>query len=97
MKKVLSFLLTLVMCVSIMPSIASASSEAGSVREEYDPKTGYTTITTDDYTAIVPKGGEVVYPCGTRALAGRGYAAFRGSPPVRGGPASGSLDKVYPG
>ena len=62
MKKVLSFLLTLVMCVSIMPSIASASSEAGSVREEYDPKTGYTTITTDDYTAIVPKGGEVVYP-----------------------------------
>lgn len=61
MKKVFYFLLTLVMCVSIMPSIASASSEAGSVCEEYDPKTGYTTITTDDYTAIVPKGGEVVY------------------------------------
>ena len=61
MKKVFYFLLTLVMCVSIMPSIASASSEAGSVCEEYDPKTGYTTITTDDYTAIVPKGGEVVF------------------------------------
>ncbi len=38
MKKVFYFLLTLVMCVSIMPSIASASSEAGSVCEEYDPK-----------------------------------------------------------
>ena len=54
------------MCVSIMPSIASASSEAGSVCEEYDPKTGYTTITTDDYTAIVPKGGEVVYSSGSK-------------------------------
>ena len=66
MKKVFYFLLTLVMCVSIMPSIASASSEAGSVCEEYDPKTGYTTITTDDYTAIVPKGGEVVYSSGSK-------------------------------
>ena len=66
MKKVFYFLLTLVMCVSIMPSIASASSEAGSVCEEYDPKTGYTTITADDYTAIVPKGGEVVYSSGSK-------------------------------
>lgn len=47
MKKTLSFLLTLVMCVSIMPTIASASSETGRMQDEYDPETGYTTITTD--------------------------------------------------
>lgn len=61
MKKTFSLLLALTMFVFIMPSIASASSETGSMREEYDSETGYTTITTDDYTAIVPNGGEVVY------------------------------------
>ena len=61
MKKTLSFLLTLVMCVSIMPTIASASSETGRMQDEYDPETGYTTITTDDYIAVVPKGGIVEY------------------------------------
>ena len=57
MKKVFSFLLTLVMCVSIMPSITSASSEAGSVCEEYDPKTGYCDLTSDE----VSKGEASLY------------------------------------
>ena len=68
MKKTLSFLLTLVMCVSIMPTIASASSETGRMQDEYDPETGYTTITTDDYIAVVPKGGIVEYSSDNKNL-----------------------------
>ena len=60
MKKVFTLFLVLVMSV-YLPIIAFAASESGGIREEYDPKTGYTTITTDDYTAIVPKGGVVEY------------------------------------
>ena len=68
MKKTLSFLLTLVMCVSIMPTIASASSETGRMQDEYDPETGYTTITTDDYIAVVPKGGIAEYSSDNKNL-----------------------------
>lgn len=49
------------MILCVVPTVSFAESESYIIKKEYDAKTGCTTITTDDYVAVVPEGGLVIY------------------------------------